>query len=366
MAQLILDKVQKRYGKTAEVIKSLDLTVASGEFVVVVGPSGCGKSTLLRMVAGLEEISGGHMYIDDVCVNDDTPAERGIGMVFQSYALYPHMTVYQNMAFALELAGFSAQDIDNRVRDSARILQLSHLLERRPKDLSGGQRQRVAIGRAIVREPKLFLFDEPLSNLDASLRVQMRMEISALHQRLGTTILYVTHDQVEAMTLADRIVVLNKGNIEQVGTPLELYDHPANEFVAQFIGSPKMNLLPVVIEHCGVGATRVRLDSGNTLLLPVTTPASEEGRQCRLGIRPEHIRRCRPNEGELYGEVMFVEQMGNETYLYLSNGKGTEPWVLRNNERLLATVGDSLYISLPPDYCHLFDPDGNAYPRQSI
>lgn len=364
MAQLVLEKVQKRYGNTAEVIKSLDLTVESGEFVVVVGPSGCGKSTLLRMVAGLEELSGGKMYIDKVCVNDDTPAERGIGMVFQSYALYPHMSVYKNMAFALELAGCSTEEIDVRVRESARILQLGHLLDRRPKDLSGGQRQRVAIGRAIVREPKLFLFDEPLSNLDASLRVQMRMEISALHQRLGTTVLYVTHDQVEAMTLADRIVVLNRGAIEQVGTPLELYDSPANVFVAQFIGSPKMNLLPVVIEQSGAQQTRVRLDSGKTLLLPIATPVSLEGRPCHIGIRPEHIRRCEEDEGDLYGEVMFVEQMGNETYLYIGNGKGTEPWVLRHAERLMAKVGDGLHIQLPLHHCHLFDPDGNAFSRR--
>ncbi|WP_413737148.1 ABC transporter ATP-binding protein [Sodalis sp. RH21] len=363
MAQLFLEKLKKDYGNGIEVIKELDLKIDSGEFVVVVGPSGCGKSTLLRMVAGLEEISSGKMYIDDICVNDDTPSERGIGMVFQSYALYPHMSVYKNMAFALELAGHSPAEIDRRVRESARILQLGHLLDRRPKDLSGGQRQRVAIGRAIVREPKLFLFDEPLSNLDASLRVQMRMEISALHKRLGTTILYVTHDQVEAMTLADRIVVLNQGNIEQVGTPLELYDYPANEFVAQFIGSPKMNLLPVVIEQCGEQQTIVRLDSGKELTLPVATPSYAKGQTCALGIRPEHIRRCSAEQRDLHGEVMFVEQMGNETYLYVSNGKGTGPWVLRNAERFLASIGDSVDIRLPQHACHLFGADGQAFSR---
>ncbi|MFS7180594.1 ABC transporter ATP-binding protein, partial [Serratia proteamaculans] len=268
MAQLTLEKLQKRYGANAEVIKSLDLQINSGEFVVIVGPSGCGKSTLLRMIAGLEEISSGGMYIDGNYVNDDTPAERGIGMVFQSYALYPHMSVYKNMAFALELAGHSAAEIDSRVRESARILQLEPLLERRPKDLSGGQRQRVAIGRAIVREPKLFLFDEPLSNLDASLRVQMRMEVASLHKRLGSTIIYVTHDQVEAMTLADRIVVLNQGHVEQVGTPLELYDQPANEFVAQFIGSPKMNLIPAILRRAGERQSVVELDNGKALVLP--------------------------------------------------------------------------------------------------
>jgi multiple sugar transport system ATP-binding protein len=221
MAQLTLEKLNKRYGDAAQVIKSIDLTVDSGEFVVIVGPSGCGKSTLLRMIAGLEDISGGDMYIDGSRVNDDTPSERGIGMVFQSYALYPHMNVHENMAFGLKLAKLPPDEIAQRVEDAARILQLEPLLKRRPKDLSGGQRQRVAIGRAIAREPKLFLFDEPLSNLDASLRVQMRMEIAALHRRLGSTIIYVTHDQVEAMTLAQRIVVLRAGNVEQVGTPLE-------------------------------------------------------------------------------------------------------------------------------------------------
>ena len=224
MAQLNLEKLNKTYGNGATVIPSLDLQVNSGEFVVIVGPSGCGKSTLLRMIAGLEDISAGSMFIDGNYVNDDTPSERGIGMVFQSYALYPHMSVYENIAFGMRLAKLPDEEIKQRVEEAARVLQLEPLLQRRPKDLSGGQRQRVAIGRSIAREPKLFLFDEPLSNLDASLRVQMRMEIANLHQRLGSTIIYVTHDQVEAMTLANRIVVLNKGNVEQVGTPLELYD----------------------------------------------------------------------------------------------------------------------------------------------
>jgi len=315
MAQLTLDKIQKRYGAKAEVIRSLNLQIKSGEFVVIVGPSGCGKSTLLRMIAGLEEISGGGMYIDGHYANDDSPAERGIGMVFQSYALYPHMSVYQNMAFALELAHCSKPEIDQRVRECARILQLEPLLERRPKDLSGGQRQRVAIGRAIVREPRLFLFDEPLSNLDASLRVQMRMEVSALHKRLGVTIIYVTHDQVEAMTLADRIVVLNQGNIEQVGTPRELYDQPANEFVAQFIGSPKMNLIPATLRRSGEQQSVVELDNGKTLVLSIATPAEAEGRSVNIGIRPEHIRSGNVEQCEYQGEVMFVEQMGNETLL---------------------------------------------------
>jgi len=363
MAQLTLDKVQKRYGASAEVIKSLDLQINSGEFVVIVGPSGCGKSTLLRMIAGLEEISGGGMYLDGNLVNDDSPAERGIGMVFQSYALYPHMSVYQNMSFALELARYSKAEIDQRVRECARILQLEALLDRRPKDLSGGQRQRVAIGRAIVREPRLFLFDEPLSNLDASLRVQMRMEVASLHKRLGVTIIYVTHDQVEAMTLADRIVVLNQGKIEQVGTPLELYDHPANEFVAQFIGSPKMNLIPAILRQAGAQQTQVELDNGKTLILPIATPPEAQGRSVNIGIRPEHIGSGSLEQCEYQGEVMFVEQMGNETLLYLDNGNAGEPWVVRHSERAAIYAGDTVGVRLPVEHCYLFDSHGRSFQR---
>lgn len=365
MAQLTLQKLQKRYGKSVEVIKSLDLQVNSGEFVVIVGPSGCGKSTLLRMIAGLEEISSGGMYIDEIYVNDDTPAERGIGMVFQSYALYPHMSVYKNMAFALELAGYSAEEIDARVRASARILQLEPLLDRRPKDLSGGQRQRVAIGRAIVREPKLFLFDEPLSNLDASLRVQMRMEIAALHKRLGATIIYVTHDQVEAMTLADRIVVLNKGHIEQVGTPLALYDAPANAFVAQFIGSPRMNLISATLKRSGDQQSVVLLDNGKELLLPVVTPSDAVGQRVKLGIRPEHIQLSSGGDYQYQGEVLFVEQMGNESWLYLDNGNASEPWVARNPQRSLTMTGERVGIRFPAECCYLFSHEGEAFPRLS-
>ncbi len=364
MAQLKLDKLNKTYGESAVVIKSLDLHVDSGEFIVIVGPSGCGKSTLLRMIAGLEDITGGSMHIDGTYVNDDTPSERGIGMVFQSYALYPHMTVYQNIAFGLELAGKSKEEIAARVEESARILQLEPLLQRRPKDLSGGQRQRVAIGRAIAREPKLFLFDEPLSNLDASLRVQMRMEISGLHKRLGSTIIYVTHDQVEAMTLADRIVVLQKGNVEQVGTPLELYDHPRNAFVAQFIGSPKMNLIPGTLVKAGEACSVVRLERGESLTVNVATPASAEGRPVRLGIRPEHIVWGEGMADPHYtAEVLFVEHMGNETYLYLDSGDASEPWVVRNAARSAIDDGAVVGVSMPAEHCHLFDENGMAFER---
>jgi multiple sugar transport system ATP-binding protein len=363
MAQLNLEKLNKTYGNKAQVIPNLDLEINSGEFVVIVGPSGCGKSTLLRMIAGLEDITHGSMYIDGTYVNDDTPSERGIGMVFQSYALYPHMNVKENIAFGMRLAKLPESEIEQRVKDTARSLQLEPLLERRPKDLSGGQRQRVAIGRAIAREPKLFLFDEPLSNLDASLRVQMRMEIANLHQRLGSTIIYVTHDQVEAMTLADRIVVLNKGNVEQVGTPLELYDHPANEFVAQFIGSPKMNLLPAMLVKSGDETTLIELDNGKQLVLNVRTPKSAEGSSVNLGIRPEHIHCGDVAHGQYKAKVLFVEHMGNETYLYLDNGNASEPWVVRSSERSTIKAKDAVDVFLPSECCYLFDAEGNAFDR---
>ncbi len=364
MAQLSLQKLNKRYGETAVVIKALDLEVRSGEFVVIVGPSGCGKSTLLRMIAGLEDISGGGMYIDGRYVNDDTPSERGIGMVFQSYALYPHMSVYENIAFGMKLAKLPAAEIERRVMESARILQLEPLLQRKPKDLSGGQRQRVAIGRAIAREPKLFLFDEPLSNLDAALRVQMRMEIASLHRRLGSTIIYVTHDQVEAMTLAQRIVVLNRGNIEQVGSPLELYDHPANEFVAQFIGSPKMNLMPATLLRAGEAESVVRLWNGKELAVPIATPAAAEGQKVKLGIRPEHIEWAEVADAPNLADVLFVEHMGNETYHYLDSGELGEPWVVRDASRSDIVVGETVGYRIPPEHCHLFDESGKAFARR--
>src|SRR5829696_5716425 len=268
MAEVVLKGVRKSFGGT-QVIHGVDLHIRDGEFVVFVGPSGCGKSTLLRLIAGLEEITNGELLIGGEVVNDRTPKERGIAMVFQSYALYPHMNAYDNMAFGLELSKLSRREIDKRVRRVAAMLRIEDLLDRKPRDLSGGQRQRVAIGRAIVRDPKVFLFDEPLSNLDAALRVQTRIEIATLHRETGATVIYVTHDQVEAMTLADRIVVLNAGRIEQVGTPLELYHHPANLFVAGFIGSPQMNLIPCQVAGIGPSEVLVSLPSGGTLSIPV-------------------------------------------------------------------------------------------------
>ncbi|MBP6017875.1 MAG: sn-glycerol-3-phosphate import ATP-binding protein UgpC [Burkholderiaceae bacterium] len=287
MATLTLSNVSKTYAGDIAVIHGIDLEVADGEFIVIVGPSGCGKSTLMRMVAGLESITGGDICIGDTVVNTLEPAERDIAMVFQNYALYPHMSVYENMAYGLKIRKLSKTEIKERVANAASILELSHLLDRRPRQLSGGQRQRVAMGRAIVRDPKVFLFDEPLSNLDAKLRVQMRLEIQRLHQRLKTTSLYVTHDQVEAMTLAQRMVVMNKGIAEQIGTPIEVFEKPASIFVASFIGSPPMNLIPVQVN----GQRQVLDEKGLALqIAPELVPAMVANREVFMGMRPEHMR----------------------------------------------------------------------------
>ena len=288
MADLKLDQIHKSYG-AVDVLHGIDLDVKDGEFVVFVGPSGCGKSTLLRIIAGLEDITSGDLMIDGDLVNTKSPRDRGIAMVFQSYALYPHMTVYKNMAFGLKLDKQDKAAIDARVREAARILQLDQLLDRRPSELSGGQRQRVAIGRAIVRQPKVFLFDEPLSNLDAALRVQTRLEIAKLHQELKSTIVYVTHDQVEAMTLADKIVVMNGGNVEQVGSPMQLYHHPQTRFVAGFIGSPAMNFTNAMIDKVEPGKVTVSIPGGTPSVLPFDVDQNEVGNQVELGIRPEHL-----------------------------------------------------------------------------
>ena len=320
MAQVSLRKVEKAY-ETYKAVHGIDLEIADEEFVVLVGPSGCGKSTTLRMVAGLEEITGGEIWIGGDKVNDVPPRDRDIAMVFQNYALYPHMTVFENMAFGLKLRKFPRDEIKRRVDEAARILDLSPLLERRPKALSGGQRQRVAMGRAIVRNPRVFLFDEPLSNLDAKLRVQMRTEIKKVHQTVRTTTVYVTHDQVEAMTLADRVVVMNAGRIEQVGPPQELYHHPATRFVAGFIGSPAMNFLPVrVVNDNGLA---VVLAGGTRLAIPAQRAnryAPYAGREMTLGIRPEHLTDAsgpeKPGVGVIQAPVDVVEPMGMETMVH--------------------------------------------------
>ena len=316
MANLKLTGVEKAYGEV-KVLRDINLDIKTGELIVFVGPSGCGKSTLLRMIAGLEKITGGDFTIDGVRMNDVPPAQRGIAMVFQSYALYPHMTVRDNMAFALKLAKKSAAEIAAAVDKAAKVLQLTPYLDRLPKALSGGQRQRVAIGRAIVRDPKVYLFDEPLSNLDAALRVATRIEIAQLKEKMpDSTMVYVTHDQVEAMTLASRIVVLAGGGISQVGTPLELYERPENEFVAQFIGSPSMNLLPGEVVETGA-TTVVKLDNGGTARSAVPTVASDKGRRVNVGVRPEDLT---PTEGEAVfrGEVDIVEALGEVTLLYFA------------------------------------------------
>jgi lactose/L-arabinose transport system ATP-binding protein len=348
MSGLKLRGVRKSFG-AVEVIKGIDLDILSKEFVVFVGPSGCGKSTLLRMIAGLETISDGEIDIGNERVNDVDPSKRGIAMVFQSYALYPHMTVRENMGFALKFAGTPKAEIEKQVSEAARILELGALLDRRPKELSGGQRQRVAIGRAIVRHPQVFLFDEPLSNLDAELRVHMRIEIARLHRELATTMIYVTHDQIEAMTLADKIVVLRDGSVAQVGSPLDLYDDPDNVFVAGFIGSPKMNFLSGVVD-----GNAVRLpDHGNQAIpLMVKAPGGEK---VTVGIRPEHFKAGGMAHLDL--NVEMIEHLGAETYAHARYGNGELITLATQNDRALK-AGDRLAAAFDPSRALLFSPDG--------
>ena len=354
MARLELRQVTKTFGDTT-VIHGVDLQVADGEFCVFVGPSGCGKSTLLRMIAGLEECTSGQVRFDDADVTDAQPARRGIAMVFQSYALYPHMTVAANMGFGLKIAKVPPAEIATKVAAAARTLQIEHLLERRPKDLSGGQRQRVAIGRAIVRAPRMFLFDETLSNLDAALRVEMRIELAKIKSQLATTVVYVTHDQVEAMTLADKIVVLREGRIEQVGRPLDLYARPANQFVAGFIGSPKMNLLPVRVQSAGAGGLRVALDDGTALAAGATeTPAA--GTPLVFGIRPEHLQVVPVADGQLRAEVLVAERLGGETYFHAR--VADRPVIARMTGDSGVSVGETVGLAFDPAQAHCFVPDG--------
>ena len=321
MSGLTLRSVRKNYGDVP-VIKGVDLDIAHGEFVVFVGPSGCGKSTLLRMIAGLEDITGGEVSIGDRVVNDVEPRDRGVAMVFQSYALYPHMSVYDNVGFGLKLAGTPKAVRDAKIRDAAKVLQMEHLLDRRPAQLSGGQRQRVAIGRAIVREPDVFLFDEPLSNLDAALRGDMRMELARLHNDLGATMIYVTHDQIEAMTLADKIVVLDGGVVQQVGSPLELYNNPANLFVAGFIGSPKMNILQAAVVAGADGPVLQTEMAGGGLAWCPAPADLPVGSKVSVGLRPHAL--ARDPAGPVTGEVRLVERLGNETLVRLALPSGQE------------------------------------------
>ena len=344
MSSVSFHNVQKTYGNKVKVIHGIDFKINSGEFVVLVGPSGCGKSTLLRMLAGLEEISDGEIRIDDNIINDLESKDRDIAMVFQSYALYPHMTVGENMAFSLKLRKAPAQMIEERVTHAARILNLDALLHRYPRELSGGQRQRVAMGRAIVRDPKVFLFDEPLSNLDAKLRVAMRAEIKALHQRLKTTTVYVTHDQIEAMTMADRIVVMHDGIIEQIGTPLELFDRPGNLFVAQFIGSPAMNVFKGNVQSNSVQAL------GTTWPIPHVSNPIVEGQAVCYGIRPTDLRIA---DHGIAAQVVVVEPTGAETELLLRIGE--QQLVVVKHGRTQAKPGDTVHLQFDVEKAHLFD-----------
>ena len=354
MADLLLTDVAKSYG-SVDVLKDINLDIKKGELIVFVGPSGCGKSTLLRMIAGLEKITGGELQIDGMVVNDVPPSERGIAMVFQSYALYPHMTVRENMQFALKIAKMDQSEIDERVERAAKILQLHNLLDRLPKALSGGQRQRVAIGRSIVRDPKVYLFDEPLSNLDAALRVATRIEIAQLKESMpDSTMIYVTHDQVEAMTLASRIVVLAGGGIAQVGSPLELYERPENEFVAQFIGSPSMNLLPGKI--VGTGAqTSIELPNGGKALSNIPTQDGDMGKAVNIGVRPEDFVEAGEGAGYIYtGKVNITEALGEVTLLYFEPKEGSDPIIGKLQGIHKDLRGTEVHLTADPDKVHIF------------
>jgi len=354
MADLELKKVHKKFG-SVHVIHGVDLKINDGEFIVFVGPSGCGKSTLLRMIAGLEPITGGDILIDGEVANDKPAAGRGLAMVFQSYALYPHMTVRKNLAFGLETMKVPKAEIAAKVKQAADILQINDLLDRKPGQLSGGQRQRVAIGRAIVREPKIFLFDEPLSNLDAELRQQTRVEINKLHRRLGSTMIFVTHDQVEAMTLADRIVVLRKGVVEQVGSPLELYNKPANMFVAGFIGSPRMNFLPGIVTGAKGNTAEITLSGGSKLKAEFPT-RPETGAKITLGVRPEHLVPVSASKGVVSGEVQITEQLGGETCVYIATAERGAVTV-KYKGQATAKAGEKLYFDLEAGHYHIFGID---------
>ncbi|QRX82076.1 ABC transporter ATP-binding protein [Glaciimonas sp. PAMC28666] len=366
MANVSIKQLRKSYDGKQDVLAGINLDVEDGEFCVLVGPSGCGKSTLLRMLCGLEDVTDGEIAIGDQVVNRLPPAERGIAMVFQSYALYPHMTVYKNMAFGLKVAGTDKNTIDQQIRHTAAILKIDHLLDRLPRALSGGQRQRVAIGRAIVRKPRLFLFDEPLSNLDAALRVQTRLEIAKLHRQLAATIVYVTHDQVEAMTLGDKIVVMNEGHIQQSGTPLALYQQPQNLFVATFIGSPKMNLISALVTAIEADHLKVQLDGGQEVRADVCVTEVNGvlriGDPVTLGLRPEHILENATGSEAFYGTVNMVEHLGEANFIYatLQNGQDV---VIRGDGNNTVPLGAPITLSAASSAFHVFDANGNALHR---
>ncbi len=361
MAELSLRQVSKRFG-TVTALSDIDLEIAHREFVVIVGPSGCGKSTLLRVIAGLEQLSAGEIHVGGVPVHRMPAAKRGLAMVFQSYALYPHKTVAQNMGFALKIAKVPKSEIETRVRAAGRILQIEDLLDRKPRQLSGGQRQRVAIGRAIVREPRVFLFDEPLSNLDAALRVDMRVELAKLHNSIDATMIYVTHDQTEAMTMADKIVVLRAGRIEQAGSPMDLYHRPTNAFVAGFIGSPRMNLLPARVVDVGAMVS-VELPGGLRLDVPAQPGGAAVGDTVTLGVRPEHLVIGERDDGPTVQlDVYVAEPLGGETILYGHVGD-RRTLVVKVPGGAQVAKGQRIPVSLVPEMCHLFDRHGGAFSR---
>jgi multiple sugar transport system ATP-binding protein len=362
VAEVVLKGVHKAFGDV-QILRDIDLDVHDGEFMVFVGPSGCGKSTLLRTIAGLEDVTRGTLTIGGRVVNDVPPAERGIAMVFQSYALYPHMNLYENMAFGLKLAKVPAAEIDGAVQSAARTLHIEHLLERKPKDLSGGQRQRVAIGRAIVRKPDVFLFDEPLSNLDAALRMSMRYEFAKLHEQLKTTMIYVTHDQVEAMTLADRIVVLQAGRIEQIGAPLDLYEHPDNLFVAGFIGSPRMNFIEGTIASADAGHAVVQLADGSRVRCEVDASRAPSGAKVTLGVRPEHLRPAPPGENTIQATVTFVDRLGGTSVVYFDFPKAATSLTAELPGHMRVHGGELVTLAVPAASCYLFDAEGRAFRR---
>ena len=364
MAELRLVNVCKSFANT-DVIREVDLTIADGEFCVFLGPSGCGKSTLLRLIAGLEEVTSGTIYIGGQDATRLPPKQRHVAMVFQSYALYPHMSAYENMAFGLKLPRKKRSEIKRHVQEVARILHIEHLLARKPAELSGGQRQRVAIGRAIVREPGVFLLDEPLSNLDADLRARMRLEFTRLHRRLNTTIVYVTHDQVEAMTLAERMVVLYEGRVAQAGPPLKLYHQPNNLFVAGFLGSPRMNLIPARLTHVTDSWATVTFQGGYELRAAVQAPQRHVGAPVTLGIRPEHVNLQPRDNNTFSAEVSAVEHLGDQDLLYLTWEATTEPFVVRTDGTRPITSGERVHLTIPMHACHLFDAKGVAFDKVS-
>jgi|TARA_A100001035_G_scaffold93691_1_gene73518 ABC-type sugar transport system ATPase subunit len=357
MANINIQNINKYFGKV-HVIKDISLDIKSESFTVLVGPSGCGKSTMLRMIAGLEEINSGTISIDGQIVNNLPPKERDIAMVFQSYALYPHMTVFDNMAFGLKLEKKSNDEINERVNEAAKILQIQDYLDRKPKQLSGGQRQRVAIGRAITRKPKVFLFDEPLSNLDAALRVQMRVELAKLHDQLNATMIYVTHDQTEAMTLANDIVVLDQGIVSQKGTPMDLYNSPKNLFVAGFIGSPKMNFIESTVISKNSNSSEVDILGSGKLSIPKVLSNVSEGDKIKIGIRPEHLEINQISDVVWEGKVFVAEKLGSGTFLYLE--KDGEPLVVQTDGDTKIKVGDTIKVGINSSRCHIFNEKGSS------